>query len=249
MLSRFDSTHLVMNGTAQMTTELLPAVEVEPAATATRSVVWLHGLGADGHDFEPVLKMLRLEAPVEASTRFVFPHAPSIPVTINGGFVMPAWYDIRAMDLKREHDDAGVRRSADQVTALIAREVERGVPTESIVLAGFSQGGAMALHTALRLEQTLAGVIGLSCYLVCEDSLEAEAAPANQKTPIFQAHGTADPTVPIAGGEHARDTLTSLGYAVTWNTYPMQHEVCVEELRDIGAFLNQRLDQPAKPTS
>jgi len=219
--------------------DLLPCVELEPAVPATASVVWLHGLGADGHDFEPVVPHLGL--PAQAPVRFVFPHAPKIPVTLNGGFVMPAWYDIRDVDLRHRHDEAGIRKSALEVEALIAREGERGVAPDRIVLAGFSQGGAIALHVGLRHPHRLAGLIALSTYLVCGDDLEREASTANRETPILQVHGTEDPMVTHDRGVAARDALTALGYQVEWHEYPMQHQVCLEELQDIGRFLTTAL--------
>jgi phospholipase/carboxylesterase len=223
-----------------MNDALLPCVEVEPpSGPATGSVVWLHGLGADGHDFEPLVPYLGPGD--DHRIRFVFPHAPRIPVTINMGFVMPAWYDIVQMDLRRAHDESGVRASQARVEALLARELQRGVPASRIVLAGFSQGGAVAVHTALRHPERLAGVLALSTYLVCEDSLEAERSAANRDVPLFQAHGTADPMVPVDRGVAARDRLRELGYDVTWKTYPMEHQVHPDEIRDIGAWLGERL--------
>jgi phospholipase/carboxylesterase len=222
-----------------MNEALLSCVEVEPSSgPATGSVVWLHGLGADGHDFEPLVPYLGLGD--HHRIRFVFPHAPRIPVTINMGLVMPAWYDIVQMDLRRAHDEAGVRESQVRVEALLARERQRGVPPDRTVLAGFSQGGAVALHTALRQPERLAGVLALSTYLVCEDSLEEERSAANQDVPMFQAHGTADPMVPVDRGLAARDRLLELGYDVTWKTYPMEHQVHPDEIRDIGAWLAER---------
>ncbi len=219
--------------------EPLPCVELEPDGAADASVIWLHGLGADGNDFVPIVPHLGLDP--AARVRFVFPHAPAIPVTINGGFVMPAWYDILEMNLGRRVDADGVLRSTAAVTDLIAREHTRGVPSERIVLAGFSQGGAIALHAALRHEEPLAGVLALSTYLVRDDTLEAERHAINDSTPIFQAHGTHDPVVPLKAGQQARDRLTALGYEVSWHDYPMQHEVCMEEIAAIGAFLGSRL--------
>ncbi len=222
------------------TPDLLPCVEVAPFPGEPRhAVIWLHGLGADGHDFEPIVPELGLDPAVPV--RFVFPHAPAIPVTINGGMVMPAWYDITNLDLGRRHDEEGVRRSARHVEALIRRENERGVPTANIVLAGFSQGGAIALHQGLRHPERLAGLLLLSTYLVLPDRLPAERSEANADTPVFQAHGSLDPMVPIAGGQLARRALEELGHDVEWHDYPMQHQVCLEELRDIGAWLRARL--------
>ena len=223
-----------------MNDPLLRCVEVEPSTgPADRAVIWLHGLGADGHDFEPLVPYLGLGR--DHRVRFVFPHAPRIPVTINMGMVMPAWYDIVQMDLRRAHDEAGVRESQARVEALVRREHERGVPSSRIVLAGFSQGGAVALHTGLRHAERLAGVLALSTYLVCEDSLEAERSEANLDVPLFQAHGTSDPMVPVERGAAARDRLVELGYAVRWKTYPMEHQVHPDEIRDIGTWLVERL--------
>jgi phospholipase/carboxylesterase len=217
----------------------LPCVEVDPAGETRASVIWLHGLGADGHDFEGALPWLRL--PADHGIRFVFPHAPSIPVTLNQGMVMPAWYDILEIDLARRHDRDGILQSREAVRMLISREVERGVPTSSIVLAGFSQGGAVALDTGLRLEESLAGIMALSTYLVLEDEVEGERSTANAQVPILQAHGTHDPMVPVTRGQAARDQLTSMGYAVHWQEYPMQHEVCPDELVLIGEWLQKVL--------
>ncbi len=220
-------------------TTLLECVEVEPASTADASVIWLHGLGADGHDFPPIVPLLGL--PAGHGVRFVFPHAPAIPVTINGGMIMPAWYDIRAIDLERSADEAGVRRSVERVRALLEREQERGIPAGRIVLAGFSQGGAIALHLGLRYEQRLAGLLLLSTYIACDCDLERERSSANADTPIFQAHGTLDPMVGLERGVAARERLRALGYAVEWYEYPMQHEVVVEEIEQVGAWLRGRL--------
>ena len=222
-----------------MNDERLPCVEVEPAGPVRSSVIWLHGLGADGHDFEPIVPHLGISD--AAGVRFLFPHAPRIPVSINWGMVMPAWYDITEADLRKRHDEAGVRRSAEQVAALIRRENERGIPASRIVLAGFSQGGAIALHLGLRHPEKLAGIMALSTYLVCEESLEQELSDANRDTPLLQAHGIQDPMVPLDRGEAARERLSRLGFQVQWRTYPMMHEVCPQELEDIGAWLNQVL--------
>lgn len=218
--------------------ELLSCVEVDPPAGVPirASVIWLHGLGADGYDFMPIVPELGL--PRDAGVRFVFPHAPSIPVTINQGFVMPAWYDITDLDLHRRHDRVGILRSAEHVRALMARErEEHGVPSARTVLAGFSQGGAIALYVGLRHDERLAGLLALSTYLVADDTLDGERSEANRDVPVFQAHGTMDPMVPIVRGEVARDRLTALGYAVEWHTYPMPHAVHPREIADIGAWL------------
>ncbi len=217
---------------------LLPCVEIEPQEPALRSLIWLHGLGADGHDFEPIVPELGL-AP-ELRVRVVLPHAPQIPVSINGGMRMPAWYDIRDMDLANRHDEEGVRRSAEQLTHLIERENGRGVASENIVLAGFSQGGAVALHVALRHPEKLGGVILLSTYAVLESTIEAERSTANANIPIFQAHGTQDPMVVPERGRTACALLKSLGHEVEWHDYPMQHQVCLEEIQALSTWLNSR---------
>ena len=216
----------------------LASVEVNPDAPPVACVIWLHGLGASGYDFASVPPQLGL--PRDLAVRYVFPHAPSIPVTINQGFVMPAWYDVKSFD-SRGQDEPGIRRSAGWIQQLIAREVEGGVASTKIVVAGFSQGGAMALFTGLRHPQTLAGIMVLSAYLVLAETLAAEASEANRRTPIFQAHGSSDPTVPIELGTLTRDGLTRAGYSVDWHEYPMPHQVCPEELRDIGRWLTRVL--------
>jgi len=213
----------------------LDAIEIETSASPSLSIIWMHGLGADGHDFVDVVPELGL--PPRAGVRFVFPHAPMRPVTINGGYVMRAWYDIRDDGGVRREDPAGVRASQKAIEALIAREKERGVAAAAIVLAGFSQGGAMAIHTALRHPDRLAGVMALSCSLPLAEALAAEAAPANRDVPIFMAHGTHDPMIPMARALRARETLAGLGYRLEWHEYPMPHSVCREEIRDISAWL------------
>jgi len=224
---------------AAMSDELLSCVEIEPEATAQRSVIWLHGLGADGHDFESIVPHLGIDP--QLAVRFVFPHAPHRSVTINMGMQMPAWYDIRELSLRRDVDMDGVAESAQQVRSLIEREKRRGIATSRIVLAGFSQGGAIALHVGLRLEEQLAGILALSTYLICDDVLEQQRASANVSTPILQAHGSTDPMVPLEAGEISRDRLLELGYDVDWRTYPMGHEVSPLEIRDVGEFLGRVL--------
>lgn len=220
--------------------EVLPCVEVEPRQRADAAVIWLHGLGADGHDFEPVVPALGLSA--SHRVRFVFPHAPAIPVSLNYGMVMPAWYDIAGPDLRRtRHDEPGIRASAARVESLIAREKSRGVAADRVVLAGFSQGGAIAIFTALRHRERLAGLIALSTYLVLEDKLEPERSDANRELPILQCHGTFDPMVPEERGRACRDKLTALGWRVAWHTWPMEHQVCQQEIEIIGAWLRERL--------
>lgn len=219
--------------------ELLPAVEIEPRGPTRHSVIWLHGLGADGHDFPPIVGEMGLDP--RLSIRWVFPHAPAIPVTINGGMVMPAWYDIRTLDFHARHDEAGIRLSSARLERLIEREVERGVAHERIVLAGFSQGGAIALHTGLRHPRRLAGIVCLSTYLVLGETLAAERSPANLDVPIFQAHGTLDPMVGYERGAATRQALEEQGHAVEWHEYPMQHQVCLEEIEDLAAWFGRVL--------
>ena len=218
---------------------LLPVVEVNPSGDVRCTVLWLHGLGADGHDFEPIVPELRL--PPELGVRFVFPHAPRIPVTLNMGMVMPAWYDIRTLDA-RGQDETGILRSQGRIERLLRAEIERGVPAERIVLAGFSQGGAMALQTGLRFRPRLAGVMSLSAYLLLPERLEAEADDLDRDLPVFQAHGTFDPVVPVALGKRSRDELQRLGWSPEWRDYPMQHQVCLEEIEDVGAWLRRVLE-------
>jgi len=222
-----------------MADDLLETLEVETAPAPRAAVIWMHGLGADGYDFVDIPPILRL--PDSLTVRFVFPHAPMQPVTINGGMVMRAWYDVRHDAGARREDEAGVRASQQRIEALIAREMARGIPAERLILAGFSQGGAMALHTGLRHGQRLAGIMALSCFLPLADQLGAEASAANRQTPIFLAHGTHDPVIPLARARQAHEALTRLGYPVEWHEYPMPHSVCDAEIRDIGAWLTQRL--------
>ena len=224
-------------------TTLLPRIEIESAPNPTAAVIWLHGLGADGNDFANLVPELALGhcPPI----RFVFPHAPTLPVTINGGYVMPAWYDIRGADLVSRQDAEGIQKSALAISALIEHEIARGIAPDAIVLAGFSQGCAMALHTGLRFPKRLAGIMALSGYLPLADNLAAERNPANALTPIFMAHGSQDPVVIPARGEASRDLLAGLGYAVQWHTYPMPHSVHPHEVRDMSAFLTSVLAKPA----
>ena len=214
---------------------VLDAIEIETAPAPRASVIWLHGLGADGHDFVPIVPELGL--PAAPAVRFVFPHAPMRSVTINGGMVMRAWYDVVDGGGVRREVEAGVRESQRQIEALIERERKRGVAAAAIVLAGFSQGGAMALHAGLRHPERLAGVMALSCFLPLADTLAGEAAAANRQTPIFMAHGSQDPLIPLARGLEARDLLVTLGYRVSWHQYPMPHAVCAEEIGDIARWL------------
>jgi phospholipase/carboxylesterase len=222
-----------------MTHALLETVEVETGALPTAAVIWLHGLGADGHDFEPAVPQLM--RPGGRALRFVFPHAPVRPVTLNGGMPMRAWYDIVALNRLGPEDETGMRSSDAAVRALIARENARGIPSARIVLAGFSQGGALALYTGTRFAEQLAGIVGLSCYLPIADKLETEAHAANRATPIFMAHGTFDAVVDPRLGAAAHAQLEAAGYKVEWHDYPMAHSVCIEELAAIAAFLQRVL--------
>jgi len=219
-------------------TQLPEAVEVETAPAPDAAVIWLHGLGADGHDFEPVVPELRL--PARLRLRFVFPHAPVRPVTINMGMPMRAWYDILQMGGGRE-DAAGIRASQGLLEALVARERDRGIAAARIVLAGFSQGGAIALHTALRHAERLAGVLALSTYLPLAATAAAERSAASRDLPVFMAHGSQDPMIDIARAREARTLLEGLGAAVQWREYAMPHSVCAEEIGDIAAWLLSRL--------
>ena len=221
-----------------MTTRLLDAVEINPAQKPQACLIWLHGLGADGHDFEPLIPELRLVD--EIGVRVVLPHAPPRPVTINGGMVMRAWYDVLSPDFRHAEDSVGIRQSEQQLLALIAREVVNGIPAERIVLAGFSQGGAMAMHTGLRYPQPFAGILALSCYLPLAESLARESSEASRGVPIMMAHGVSDPLIPLTLAEQSRDRLQQLGYTVDWHTYPMPHAVYPQEIRDLRDWLEKR---------
>jgi phospholipase/carboxylesterase len=218
--------------------ELLDAIQLETGRDPERSVIWLHGLGADGRDFVPIVGELDLPA---APIRFVFPHAPVQAVTINDGMRMRAWYDIVADDLARREDERGVRASQGLVEALVTRERERGIPAGRIVLAGFSQGGAIALQTGLRHPERLAGVMALSTYVPIAATLEAERHAANRDVPIFMAHGTQDPIIPLAHARRSHELLQRLGYPVEWHEYVMPHSVSPHEIQDIGAWLRRVL--------
>ncbi len=214
------------------------AVEIETGPQPTAAVVWLHGLGADGHDFEPIVP--ELVQPGER-LRFVFPHAPVRPVTINNGYAMRAWYDIAGIDRHSRQDEAGIRASDAAVRALIARENERGIATERIVLAGFSQGGSMAAFTGARLPERLAGIMSLSAYPILAHTFASERSAANQQTPVFLAHGSFDPVVHPSLGEELRRMLDGAGYATEWHAYPMPHSVCPAEVADIREWLRRVL--------
>lgn len=223
---------------------LLPAVEFETGPHPTHAIIWMHGLGADGHDFVPVMHQLQL--PPSLSVRFVFPHAPCRPVSINHGFVMPAWYDITSPDLRSEEDVAGIHQSRQHIDVLIRREELRGIATSHIMLAGFSQGGVMALHTGLRYPEKLAGIMALSCYLPLVASLDTEKTPANLTIPVFMAHGLDDPVVSLREANAARDILLNLGYPVEWHEYTMAHSVCAKEISDISQWLCRTLTREIK---
>ena len=222
-------------------TAALESIVVEPTAPANAAVIWMHGLGADGRDFEPVVPEFDLRSPLHA--RCIFPHAPYRPITINGGHVMRGWYDIAELNSLRVEDEPGIRASGHAIEALIAQQVALGIPARRIVLAGFSQGAALALHAGLRYAQPLAGIIALSGYLPLVAALPAEAHSANARTPIFLAHGTQDNVVPLLLGERTRAVLERDKYVVTWRTYPMPHSVCAQEIRDIAEFLRGRFSE------
>ncbi|HRD65565.1 MAG TPA: alpha/beta hydrolase-fold protein [Candidatus Competibacter sp.] len=225
-----------------MTETPLTTVEIEPKGAARSSVIWMHGLGADARDFEPIVPELRL--PAELNIRFVFPNAPVRPVTVNGGMRMRAWYDVLSIDLPRQEDADGVYASERAIYDLLEREKKRGIPAGRIVLAGFSQGGAMALHTGLRYPDRLAGILALSCYIPLASKLSGERRPANQQTPLFVAHGDYDAVIPMRYGQQSAESLESLGYRVEWRDYGMGHEVCWEEIRDIAEWLKRVLALP-----
>ncbi|MGD2141617.1 MAG: dienelactone hydrolase family protein [Burkholderiales bacterium] len=215
----------------------LEPIEIETRPSPSHSIIWLHGLGADGNDFVPVVEQIALP---NLGIRFIFPHAPMTPVTINGGFVMRAWYDIVDAGLTRaQEDERGIRASQHTVSALVDKERDRGVPPSRVVLAGFSQGGAIALQTGLRYPRKLAGILALSCYLPLSATLSRERAEANLATPVFMGHGSQDNVVPEALGIMSRDLLINAGYNVEWHSYPMMHSVCDQELDDVGAWLGK----------
>jgi phospholipase/carboxylesterase len=225
-----------------MTDKLLDAIQIETGKNPHASVVWMHGLGADGNDFVPIVHELDLQGAPDI--RFIFPHAPARPVSINNGYVMRAWYDVKWGDLEgrsKQADESGVRASQQMIVQLVERECARGIPAERIVLAGFSQGGAMALQTGLRFPRKLAGIMALSCYLPLSESFAAEAHSENRQTPIFMAHGVQDGVIALEMATLSRDILRQHGYDVEWHDYPMAHSVCLEEIADIGAWLRHVL--------
>jgi phospholipase/carboxylesterase len=215
------------------------AVVIEPPESATASVIWLHGLGADGHDFEPIVP--QLPKSLTRHTRFIFPHAPHRPITINDGMVMPGWYDVFGMDLTVQQDAQGIRDSEKILQNYITEEMERGISAKRLILAGFSQGGTIVLHTGLRYPHPLGGIMALSTYLPLADTVENEIHTANQQTPIFMAHGQSDPVIAFEHGKNSAIKLETLGYQVEWQNYDMQHNVNLDEIKDIGHWLSARL--------
>lgn len=224
-----------------MAVSSLERITIEPSTSATSCVIWLHGLGDSGAGFAPVVPLLGLAK--DHRIRFVFPHAPEQAVTINQGYVMRSWYDIKSMDLHNRADMDGVLESEILVKALIQEQIDSGIPANKIVLAGFSQGGVMSLFTGLRYPQTLAGIMGLSCYLPTADALPSDLSSANKNTPILQHHGQQDDVVPVTAGKQAYELLSKAGYQTIWKTYPMPHSVIPQQLEDIGRWLNSRLTQ------
>ncbi len=222
-----------------MTQETLPAAEITPETPPTASIIWLHGLGADGYDFMDIVPQLHL--PEALGVRFVFPHAPQRPVTINGGYPMRAWYDIASADIPTVEDNLGIRASEKAIHALIQSEITRGIPVHRIVLAGFSQGGAIALHTGLRYPQPLAGILALSTYLPLAAELRNEAHPANANIPIMMTHGTEDTVIPLIYSQISRKALEDAGYRVEWRSYAMPHTLCAQEIHDMGEWLRRIL--------
>jgi len=220
----------------------LEAVVIDPPSDHKTSVIWLHGLGADGHDFEPIVPELGL--PDDHGIRFIFPHAPVRSVTINAGMAMRAWYDVKSQDLRRQEDTVAIEDSKEIINRFIAAEIRNGIPAHRIVLAGFSQGGAIALHCGLRYPERLGGLLALSCYLPLPERLVAEKSTANLTVPILMLHGVFDPLIPVTAGQQSCELLQRTGYSVEWRTYPMEHSLCMEEVEDIGRWLQSVLAQP-----
>lgn len=218
---------------------MLDCITLDPPNAATACVFWMHGLGADGNDFVPIVPELGLRR--DHSVRFVFPNAPSMPVTINGGYVMPAWYDIASAEIDKRADEAGVRRSQAAITELIADQRGKGIASDRIVLAGFSQGGVIALQTGLRHSEKLGGIMALSTYLACVETLGTEAATANRNIPVLMAHGAIDQVIPVALAKLSKARMETHGYKIEWHEYGMAHSVCAEEIAAIGAFLKRVL--------
>jgi len=220
-------------------TSSLDFIQCDTNKNPSYAIIWLHGLGANGHDFEAIVPELAL--PNDLGIRFIFPHAPSMPVSLNGGFVMPAWYDIKHSDLGFEQDAAGIKRSSEQIQSLIEQQKQQGISADKIILAGFSQGGAMALHIGLRQTEALAGVMALSCYIPLDTQLESERCLATKPTHFFIAHGKHDPVVALNRGQHTAQTLKGLDYHTQWHEYDMEHSVCPQEIKDISAWIQKTL--------
>ena len=220
--------------------QLLETIELQTGENPTATVIWLHGLGADGSDFVPIVPELQL--PDDLPVRFIFPHATAIPITCNNGYVMRGWYDIVYFDrINREADKYGVLRSVDAIRQLIARENQRGIPSERIILAGFSQGGAIAYTAGVTHPEKLAGIIALSTYIPSSELINEADTSTNLNTPIFAGHGSMDPVVPITLGKAAHDFMAAAGHPISWHTYPMEHSVCLPEILEIGAFIKAHL--------
>ena len=224
---------------------MIKHIELNTGAAPKGTIIWMHGLGADCWDFVSLVKELAL--PEDLPLRFIFPQAPSRPITINNGQVMPGWYDISMAELQRKPDEAGVRQSQASIDQLIAREIERGIRADKIILAGFSQGGAIALQTGLRYREALGGIMALSTYLTLDDSLSAEATIANANIPILMAHGTQDPVIPLSLAQSSRAKMAARGYKIEWHEYPMPHSVCMEEVDDIGVWIQARFKSRILP--
>lgn len=222
-----------------MSKERLPAVEINPAGEVKSSIIWLHGLGASGHDFEAIVP--ELDIPESLGLRFVFPHAPEVPVTINNGYVMPAWYDVTSTDFFQQEDEAGICTSVQLLENMIAHEIEQGVPEEKIILAGFSQGGAIVLHGGLRYQGKLAGILALSTYLPLREKLQQEHSQTSQTIPVMMMHGTQDAVVPMTLAEQSRDQIKNSGHQTGWHSYDMSHTVCSEQIRDIADWIKKIL--------
>ncbi len=218
---------------------MLETVVINPSQPAKACIIWLHGLGADGHDFAPIVPELKL--PDSMAVRFVFPHAPIQSVTLNDGMLMRAWFNIYALSIGAQQDEEGIRRAQEAVDALIMQEIKRGIPANKIILAGFSQGGALALHCGLRYSQSLAGILGLSTVLPLAEYIMQEASSANKHIPILLTHGIYDSVIPLSLAELSKTALTQFGYQVGWHTYPMPHSVCAEEIADVSAWIQERL--------
>ena len=213
---------------------------VFPEGQAKHAVIWLHGLGASSNDFPPVVPELGLDP--NRPIKFVFPQAPNRPITINGGMVMPGWYDIKGASIEEKQDAIGMAESQATLEAIIQEQLDQGIPSENIIIAGFSQGGAVVYHTGVRSQHKLAGMLTMSTYLPFSDDVDKQRSPINQSTPIFASHGSLDPMIPISFGKTSAEKLISLGYQVKWKSYPMEHNVVMEQIKDIGEWINSLFD-------